>query len=132
LAPLWGATAHGPYAAFDDPTETEAERLEKERAAMGLLPPPPPAAGPGRNLTAARITRLDLSHLPRITDAAVYSALKRLPHLDKLRLEFLAVTDKCIRDWKSFKTLTWLEVRACPYMKFAHPVGWCTLNAADP
>ena len=45
LAPLWGANAHGPYAAFDDPTQTEQERLDKERMAMGLLPPPAAAVG---------------------------------------------------------------------------------------
>lgn len=118
LTPLWGASTHGPYEAFDDPTETESEWLAKERAAMGLLPPPGSAPA---DATVARITRLDLSHLPRITDAAVYSALRRLPHLARLRLEFLAVTDRCIRNWKNFKTLEWLEVRACPYMKFNHP-----------
>jgi hypothetical protein len=119
LAPLWGAFAHGPYEAFDDPTETQQERLDKERVAAGLYPHP--SAGPGGDVTAAMITRLDLSHLPRITDAAVHTALSRLPHLTTLRLEFLAVTDKCIRDWRRFKMLTWLEVRACPYMKFAYP-----------
>jgi len=61
---------------------------ERGRMAMGLLLSP--QTDRGADMTAARITRLDLCHLPRLTDASMHTALIRR----QLRLEFLAVTDK--------------------------------------
>ena len=74
----------------------------------------------------ARLTRLDLSHLPNVTDASVVSAVENLPSLTKLRLEFLPVTDACLGagrgGWRAFlRNLTWLEIKSCPYVRFAHP-----------
>ena len=76
----------------------------------------------------ARLTRLDLSHLPNVTDASVVSAVENLPSLTKLRLEFLPVTDACLGagrgGWRAFlRNLTWLEIKSCPYVRFAHPAG---------
>ena len=61
LAPLWGDTAGGPDEAFDyiAPAETEKDVLNKERLSMGLVP------RGVVEVTPSRITRLDLSHLPR-------------------------------------------------------------------
>jgi len=72
--------------------ESERERLderERNRWPWGRCCPRR-QIDRGADLTAARITRLDLCHLPRLTDASMHTALIRR----QLRLEFLAVTDK--------------------------------------
>ena len=76
--------------------------------------------------TPPALTRLDLSHLPRVTDAAVRSVLVECQTLTRLRLEFLPVTDACIADWRvALRNLAWLEVKSCPRVRFAYPdVDW--------
>ena len=88
---------------------------------------PPPLRQVGSSTGLQRLTSLRLSHLPAITDATVLAALDRCFTLTKLKLEFLGVTDACLGaarpgGWRdALKRLEWLEVKACPYVRFAHP-----------
>jgi hypothetical protein len=88
---------------------------------------PPPLRQVGSSTGLQRLTSLRLSHLPAITDATVLAALDRCFTLRKLKLEFLGVTDACLGaarpgGWRdALKRLEWLEVKACPYVRFAHP-----------
>ena len=74
-----------------------------------------------------RLVSLRLSHLPLLTDATVLAALDRCATLRKLKLEFLGVTDASLGaarpgGWRdALGRLEWLEVKACPYVRFAHP-----------
>ena len=38
------------------------------------------------------------------------------------------MTDACVKDWKTFRNLEWLEITSCPYVKFTHP----TVNFLKP
>ena len=95
------------------------------RRPRSRAPPAPPSSTFASPLRV--LSRLDLSHLPRLTDASVAAALAALPSLRMLRLEFLAVTDACLGaaragGWRdALRGLEWLEVKACPYVRFAHP-----------
>ena len=99
-----------------------ARRFERARA----IEPPPPRCVEG-SPGLRRLVSLCLSHLPGVTDATVLAALDRCATLRKLKLEFLAVTDASLgaarpRGWRdALERLEWLEVKACPYVRFAHP-----------
>ena len=88
---------------------------------------PPPLRQVEGSPGLARLTSLRLSHLPAITDATVLAALDRCVTLRRLKLEFLGVTDACLGaarpgGWRdALRRLEWLEVKACPYVRFAHP-----------
>ena len=123
LAPLWGGGC------VENKGENNGEGdlpplTSSSRANRGALVPSIPVHVPVRAPPA--LTRLDLSHLPNVTDATVRSTLCHVPTLTKLRLEFLPVTDACISDWRAtLANLEWLEVTSCPYMRFAFPdVDW--------
>ena len=124
LAPLWGGGCS------ENKGENKGEGgdlpplTSSSRANRGALVPSIPVPVPVRAPPA--LTRLDLSHLPNVTDATVRSTLCHVPTLTKLRLEFLPVTDACISDWRAtLANLEWLEVTSCPYMRFAFPdVDW--------
>jgi hypothetical protein len=99
-----------------------ARRFESSR----VVEPPPLRvieSSPGLR----RLTSLRLSHLPGVTDATVLAALDRCATLRTLRLEFLGVTDACLGaarpgGWRdALRRLERLEVKACPYVRFAHP-----------
>ena len=99
-----------------------ARRFESSR----VVEPPPLRvieSSPGLR----RLTSLRLSHLPGVTDATVLAALDRCGTLRTLRLEFLGVTDACLGaarpgGWRdALRRLERLEVKACPYVRFAHP-----------
>ena len=99
-----------------------ARRFERARA----IEPSPPRCVEG-SPGLRRLVSLCLSHLPGVTDATVLAALDRCATLRKLKLEFLAVTDTSLgaarpRGWRdALERLEWLEVKACPYVRFAHP-----------
>jgi len=86
----------------DDDGGGEVVEKTKKRAAA----PPPPRYARRRPLSLARplsralslsspppalITRLELSHLPRVTDAGVRALVDNLPRLTKLRLEVRSI-----------------------------------------
>ena len=127
LRPLWGGGGEGER---DGDGEGEVERAPlasssaaNRAAAAFVLPVPIPSPV---TATPPALARLDLSHLPRVTDATVRSVLVNCQTLTELRLEFLPVTDACIADWRvALRNLAWLEVKSCPYMRFAYPdVDW--------
>ena len=124
LRPLWGGGGEG----NGNGEGEKAPLVSSSRANRGggafVIPveiPPPVTA-----TTPPALTRLDLSHLPRVTDAAVRSVLVECQTLTRLRLEFLPVTDACIADWRvALRNLAWLEVKSCPRVRFAYPdVDW--------
>ena len=113
-------------------TKRTTSRATASARAVALAPTTAPVVPPLASASVAfapplaRLTRLDLSHLPNVTDASVVSAVENLPSLTKLRLEFLPVTDACLGagrgGWRAFlRNLTWLEIKSCPYVRFAHP-----------
>jgi hypothetical protein len=99
-----------------------ARRFESSRVVE-----PPPLRVIGSSPGLRRLTSLRLSHLPGVTDATVLAALDRCVTLRTLRLEFLGVTDACLGaarpgGWHdALRRLERLEVKACPYVRFAHP-----------
>ena len=99
-----------------------ARRFESSRVVE-----PPPLRVIGSSPGLRRLTSLRLSHLPGVTDATVLAALDRCVTLRTLRLEFLGVTDACLGaarpgGWRdALRRLERLEVKACPYVRFAHP-----------
>ena len=124
LRPLWGGGGEG----NGNGEGEKAPLVSSSRANRGggafVIPveiPPPVTA-----TTPPALTRLDLSHLPRVTDAAVRSVPADCQTLTRLRLEFLPVTDACIADWRvALRNLAWLEVKSCPRVRFAYPdVDW--------
>lgn len=105
----------------------KAPLASSSMANRAFVPPPVAIPPPVTALTTPpALTRLDLSHLPLVTDLTVRSVLCHCQTLRELRLEFLPVTDACIAHWRvALRNLTWLEVKSCPHMRFAYPdVDW--------
>lgn len=78
-------------------------------------------------LTCTALTRLDLSHIPFLTDASMTAFTHKLKNLQELRLDFLAVTDSGFRDVGRLKHLHFLEIRACPYVQLQPPFNFQSL-----
>ena len=126
LRPLWGGG--GEREREGGGTSVEKAPLASSSMANRAFVPPPVAIPPPVTAltTPPALTRLDLSHLPLVTDLTVRSVLCHCQTLRELRLEFLPVTDACIAHWRvALRNLTWLEVKSCPHMRFAYPdVDW--------
>ena len=57
------------------------------------------------------LTRLELSHLPQLSDAGLRAICDALTALTHLRLDYLAVADAGFARLDRLRSLTWLEVR---------------------
>ncbi len=62
-------------------------------------------------LQLRRLTRLELSHLPDVSDALLCSICQSLRALSHLRLDYLSVSDAGFAHLRNLKSLDWLEVR---------------------
>ena len=72
-------------------------------------------------LQLRRLTRLELSHLPDLSDALLLATCQSLRALTHLRLDYMSVSDAGFANLGSLKSLDWLEIRVSL---------WCLLPAA--
>lgn len=62
-------------------------------------------------LQLRRLTRLELSHLPDISDVLLCSICQSLRALIHLRVDYLSVSDAGFAHLRNLKALDWLEIR---------------------
>jgi hypothetical protein len=62
-------------------------------------------------LSLRTLTRLELSHLPHISDEFMRATCRALPALTALRLDYLSITDAGLAHLGRLRSLCWFEIR---------------------